>query len=168
MNKLAEQLRQGAGHAWESLSDGWRELSARAGGALTRFLPVSGAADTSHNDHAERRPWSGWALMAADVYDDDDKVVVRIEAPGLRREDFNIEMEGNVLTVRGEKRLDSEVGTGRYRLVQTAYGSFRRDVLLPSLVRADTTLATYRDGVLRIEMVKTEGSRRRRIAVHSA
>ena len=43
--------------------------------------------------------------MAADVFDDDDKVIVRIEAPGVRRDDFNVELNGDVLSVWGEKRF---------------------------------------------------------------
>jgi HSP20 family protein len=141
MTKLAVQLKQGADQAWESLSEGWREPSARASGALTRFWPVSA---------------------------DADKVVVRIEAPGMQREDFNVELNGDVLTVWGEKRVDREATEGRWRVVQCAYGSFRRDVALPVAVKADKTKASYRDGVLRVELPKADESRTRRIAVQTA
>jgi HSP20 family protein len=68
MTKLAEQLKQGADQAWESLSEGWRELSARASGALTRFRPAPAA---KHTAWSERRlaPFGGWAFMAADVFE---------------------------------------------------------------------------------------------------
>lgn len=173
MTKLAEQLKQGADQAWESLAEGWRELSARASGALTRFRPAAaaGPVTTPHTSAAADEgllAFGGWAFMASDVFDDDDKVVVRIEAPGLRREDFNIELHGDALTVWGEKRSDREVSRGRYSVVQCAYGSFRRDVALPVSVKADKTKATYRDGVLRIELPKADGARARRIAVKAA
>lgn len=171
MTKLAEQLKQGADQAWESLAEGWRELSARASGALTRFRPAPPAAPSSPPDASadDGLPaFGGWAFMASDVFDDDDKVVVRIEAPGMRREDFHIELHGDVLTVRGEKRSDREVGRGRYSVVQCAYGSFRRDVAVPVPVKADKTQASYRDGVLRIELPKADGARARRIAVKAA
>jgi HSP20 family protein len=71
---------------------------------------------------------SGWAFMTADVFDDADKLIVRIEAPGMRREDFNVEVDGDVLTVWGEKRIDQEATDGRWRSVQSAYGLFRREV----------------------------------------
>lgn len=164
MTKLAEQLKQGAGQAWESLSEGWRELSARASGALTRFRPHGAAQPDASHDPG----WlatAQWGFMAADVFDDDDRVVVRIEAPGMRREDFNIDLDGDLLSVWGEKRLDRESGSGRYRVVQCAYGSFRRDVALPMPVDADRVKASYRDGVLRIELPKAESARARRIAV---
>lgn len=171
MTKLAEQFKQGADQAWESLAEGWRELSARASGALTRFWPAQSAPEkpTPPTATGEWDPgpvsFGGWAFMAADVFDDDDTVIVRIEAPGLRREDFNIELHGDTLSVWGEKRSDREVRRGRYSVVQCAYGSFRREVVLPTAVQADKTKAHYRDGVLRIELPKTDAARARRIAV---
>ena len=169
MTKLAEQLKQGAGQAWESLSEGWRELSARASSALTRFRPAAPSERSARGaPDDEWLPPSRWAFMAADVFDDDEKLVVRIEAPGMKREDFRIELSGHVLTVSGEKRLDRETRDGRYRVVQCAYGSFRRDVALPVAVKTAQTQASYRDGVLRIELPKADSARPRRIAVHTA
>jgi HSP20 family protein len=172
MTKLAEQLKQGADQAWESLAEGWRELSARASGALTRLRPVpSEAASPSPTTAAPDDgllPFGGWAFMASDVFDDDDKVVVRIEAPGMRREDFNIELDGETLAVWGEKRSDRELGAGRFSVVQCAYGRFRREVALPVPVKADQTRASYRGGVLRIELPKADEARARRIAVKTA
>ena len=167
MTKLAEQLKQGADQAWESLSEGWRELSARASGALTRFRPAP-AADMPPAGNEVRLPFGGWAFMAADVFDGDDKVIVRIEAPGMRREDFNVELHDEVLTVWGDKQFDREATSGRYSIVQCAYGSFRRDVALPVSVKPDKTKASYRDGVLRIEIPKADAARARRIAVKTA
>ena len=166
MTKLVEQLKQGAGQAWQSLSEGWRELSTRASGALTRFLPSAAADSSQASDHALLSP-SRWAFLAADVSDDEEKVIVRLEAPGMRREDFDVQLKGDVLMVRGEKRFDRELelGYGRYRVVQCAYGSFCREVALPVSVQADKTKASYRDGVLRIELPKVEGARARSIAV---
>lgn len=172
MTKLAEHLKQGADRAWESLAEGWRELSARARGAQTRFRPAPASGPVTSPQKAAvpvqgPLPFGGWAFMASDVFDDDDKVVVRIEAPGMRREDFNIELQGDTLTVWGEKRSDREVNRGRYSVVQCAYGSFRRDVALPVAVKADKTKATYRDGVLRVELRKADEARARRIAVNT-
>ena len=173
MIKLAEQLKQGADQAWESLAEGWRELSASASGALTRFRHVPASAPVTSQHEAAAAPdkgplpFGGWAFIASDVFDDDDMVVVRLEAPGMRREDFNIELQGDTLIVWGEKRSDHEVSRGRYSVVQCAYGSFRRDVVLPVAVKADKTKATYRDGVLRIELPKADEARARRIAVRT-
>ena len=168
MTKLAEQIRQGADQAWESLSEGWRELSARASGALTRFwaAPASTENSTAAPQRAGPR-MTGWAFLAADVFESADKVIVRIEAPGMQREDFNVALSGDVLTVWGEKRIDHETTEGQWRVVQSAYGNFRRDVALPMAVQADKTKASYRDGVLRIELPKSDAARPRRIVVQT-
>ena len=169
MTTLAEQLKQGADQARESLSEGWRELSARASGALTRFWadPTSNTPNTSPPQHEGPLPFGGWAFMAVDVFEDDEKVIVRLETPGMRREDFNVELHGNNLTVHGEKQFDRETRQGRYSVVQCAYGSFRRDVRLPAAVKPDKTTATYRDGVLRVELIKSDAARARRIEVQT-
>lgn len=109
-----------------------------------------------------------WAFLAADVFESTDKVIVRIEAPGMKREDFNVSLNGDVLTVWGEKRVDREVAEGQWRVLQSAYGNFRREVSLPAAVQGDKTKARYRDGVLRIELPKADEARPRRIAVQTA
>jgi HSP20 family protein len=173
MTKLAEQIRQSADQAWETLLEGWRELSTRASGALTHFTPKpqSAVGITTHRGGEAQKPLprsNRWAFLAADVFESDDAVVVRIEAPGMQREDFNIALNADVLTIWGEKRIDSESTQGQWRMVQSAYGNFRREVLLPASVKADQTRATYREGVLRIELPKAEEARPRRIAVLTA
>ncbi len=170
MTKLAEQIRQGADQAWESLAEGWRELSTRASGALTRFrsAPQSPANAPAPAQQGAWPRMTRWAFMAADVFEAADKVVVRIEAPGMQREDFNVALDGQVLTVWGEKRFDAEATQGQWRVVQSAYGNFRREVVLPTAVEADKTKAVYRDGVLRVELSKSEAARPRRIAVQTA
>lgn len=160
-------LRHGLEQAVGSLTEGWRELSQRATGALTRFKSSPVPPDDGAPPGGGEMPiTSGWAFLAADVFEDDDKVVVRLEAPGLKREDFEVELHGDLLSVRGEKRFEREIGSGRYRVVQCAYGSFRREVALPVHVQSDKTRATYRDGVLRIEMPKAEGAKATRVDVH--
>lgn len=169
MTKLAEQFKHSADQAWESLSEGWRELSTRASGALTRFWPAPQTTETPAGAAPSTRPrMTGWAFLAADVFETDDTVVVRIEAPGMQREDFNVALNGDVLTVWGEKRIDRDVSEGQWRVVQSAYGNFRRNVVLPVSVLADKTRANYRDGVLRIELPKSDAARPRRIAVQTA
>ena len=111
---------------------------------------------------------TGWAFLAADVFESADQVIVRIEAPGMQRDDFNVALNGDVLTVWGEKRIDRHATGGQWRVVQSAYGNFRRDVVLPTSVQADKTKASYRDGVLRIELPKSDTARPRRIAVQTA
>jgi HSP20 family protein len=168
MTKLAEQIKQGADQAWESLSEGWRELSSRASGALTRFWQAPQSDVNSYSVSDPPRPgMTGWAFLAADVFEGADNVIVRIEAPGMQREDFNVGLNGDMLTISGEKRIDRNVTRGRWHLVQSAYGHFRRTIELPAVVQADKTRASYRDGVLRIELPKSDEAKPRRIAVQT-
>jgi HSP20 family protein len=163
MRPLTDQVRQGAEHAWASLSEGWQGLRARANSALTRFR--RGEQSSATGPDSGRFESGGWGLLAADVRLEDERIVVRIEAPGMNREDLQIDIDSDRLCVRGEKRFDSESRGADYHLVQCAYGSFRREVLLPQPVDAARASASYRDGVLRIEMPRREPGRGRRIQV---
>lgn len=156
---MLNDWKRGLESALGSLSEGWRELRDRASGALVRFRP--GATDSA-DGHAT----SGWGFMAADLSDDDQNVIVRLEAPGMRKDDFGIEVRDDVLVVRGEKRFERENGDSRYHLVQCSYGSFRREIGLPVAVNASLAAATYRDGVLRINLPKREAGRSSAIPVH--
>ncbi|MDR7334565.1 Hsp20/alpha crystallin family protein [Roseateles asaccharophilus] len=177
MSNLAEQLKHGAGQAWESLTEGWRELGARASGALTRFWndaddaqPANAAEDkpTPANRTTGGLPPARWAFMAVDVYGAADKLVVRIEAPGMAQEDFQIEMRSpELLSVLGRKRYDRMHAGSSYALVQCAYGTFRRDIRLPVPVDGERSKASYEAGVLRIELPRRELSSHRRIEVRA-
>ena len=98
-------------------------------------------------------------MLGGDVFEDEQRLVVRIEAPGMRKEDFSIEIGGDTLQVRGEKRFERESTEGRWRVLQCAYGSFQRSVPLPAPVRGEEASASYRDGVLRIDLPKREPGR---------
>jgi HSP20 family protein len=168
MSTLMAPWRQGARHAWASLAQGWHELRERASGALTRFHRSENA---DHKDRADLGEWgetqgAGWGLMAADMRVDDNRIVVRLEMPGMNREDLQIDIDQDRLCVSGEKRVERESGEGSYRLVQCAYGRFERELPLPHPVDAERSRARYRDGVLRIEMPRLEAGHRRRITVH--
>jgi HSP20 family protein len=164
VSNLTEQVRQGAGQALASLSQGWREIKHHANGALTHFRS-SGEKGADGSGDIELPALSSWGFMAADVVDGKDSVVVRLEAPGMSRSDFNIEVVDDTLRVQGEKRIEREFQGDGYRTIQSAYGSFRRDVPLPGAVNVDQAKATYRDGVLRIVLPKVEGAKPRRFSV---
>ncbi|WP_456373393.1 Hsp20/alpha crystallin family protein [Thiolapillus sp.] len=155
-----QQIKSGMSQAWDTLVDGWQQYYRRAANALTRFRH----GDTEDERELARRS-SGWGVLAAEVYDDDDKVVVRVEAPGMNAEDFDIEVVENYLVIRGQKSIRKEHGTGRYHVLECAYGSFERALPLPEDVLADQASASYKRGVLRIELPKSSSARRRRIDV---
>ena len=165
--KAFSELKQGLESAWESLAEGWQHLSERTSNALTRFKPTERSAPQAVSAEADLFPLRApiWALMAGEVFEDERHVVVSLEAPGLESGDFNVEVTGDELVVRGEKRFSREAGEGRYRVLECAYGSFHRAFRLPSPVVADKAKASYRNGVLRIELPKSESARPRVVSV---
>ena len=109
-----------------------------------------------------------WGLLAAEVRDEPHQVVVRIEAPGMSEEDFDIEVYQDALVVRGEKRLQREQTQGEYFVMECAYGSFERTIVLPAAVDDAHAKATYKRGVLRVELPKAAVARARRVPVNRA
>jgi HSP20 family protein len=166
MMKMNE-LKLGFGSLWESMAEGWQRLRESAAGALTRFRPgeKSNLPPPMEVDDQTYLPSNGWSMLGGDVFEDERRLVVRIEIPGMSKQDFDLEVLDDVLVVRGEKRFERESSEGRWRVLQCAYGSFLRSVPLPVKVRADQAKATYRDGVLRIELPKVEPGKPKRITV---
>ena len=157
------QLRDGLNQAWENLMDGWQRLYRRAAKAITRFTPSPAKSDSNTRDLAQRN--AGWGVLAAEVRDDDDKIFVRLEAPGMDKADFDLQVVDGYLVIRGEKRIEQERTQGRYHITECAYGSFERAIPLPSDVEANKASARYRNGVLHVELPKTRQARRRRLSV---
>lgn len=166
MNTLTKQFKQGAEHAWTSLAEGWRDLRSRASGALTRFRRDDQAPTDTSSSALGGFGAMDWGLMAADIRVDDDRIVVRLEAPGMNREDLHIDVDRDRLSVWGEKLYDSATREGDYHMVQCAYGRFHRDLALPKPVDPERATANYRDGVLRVELPRLERGHGRRIIVH--
>lgn len=109
------------------------------------------------------------ALMRApetDVVETEREIRVVTEMPGLKRESIEVDVENNVLTVRGEKREERTEGQeGKYHLAERRYGTFSRSFVLPRDVDAENIQARFEDGVLTVVIPKSEKARRRRIAV---
>ena len=164
------QLRQGLGQVWDNVVEGWRSLTQRASSAITRFsLPGKFEKSSDERALAETRQRNvGWGALAAEVFDDSKRVIVRVEAPGMKRGNFDIEVVDDILIIRGEKRIERESSLGQYHMVECAYGSFERAIPLPAPVDYNRAKAKYQKGVLRIELpkLKKTESRYRRIPIN--
>ena len=101
-------------------------------------------------------PSHGWSMLGGDMFEDERRLVVRLEVPGMEKDEFDIEVLDDALVVSGEKRFERERTEGRYRMLECAYGSFRRVVPLPMPARADHSKASYEQGVLKIELTKAK------------
>lgn len=99
----------------------------------------------------EEREW----LPAIEVFDKEDKLVVKAELPGMKEEDIDISVVGDTLTIRGERKAESEVREEDYYYCERSYGSFSRSMSLPSHVDAGKIEASYEDGILEVALPKT-------------
>lgn len=158
-----EDIRQGLSSFLDQVGEGWQHLRQSASSALTRFKPGEATNMPSRGeiDDMFYLPSAGWSMLGGDLFESENQLVVRLEIPGMSKDDLSIEVQDNILRVSGEKRFEREESEGRYRVLQCAYGSFRRMVPLPVEVEAEQARASYRDGVLRIVLPKSQAARPR-------
>ncbi len=151
-----DTFKENLGSFWESLADGWRQLTQSASTALTRFRAgdKTNLPSREQIDDINFTPSRSWAVVGGDLFEDEHRLVVLLELPGVDKHDLNLEVRGDSLVVSGEKRFAHEATEGRWRVMQRAYGAFHRSVPLPLPVRAEQAKASYRDGVLRVELPK--------------
>lgn len=151
-----ESFKDSVSSLWDNLAEGWKHLTQSAAGALTRFRPgeTTDLPARSDVDDAFYLPSRSWSMLGGDVFEDERRVVVRLEVPGMEKQDLTIEARDDALIISGEKRFERESTEGRWRVMQCAYGSFRRVVPLNVPVVADQASARYRNGVLRVELPK--------------
>jgi HSP20 family protein len=101
-----------------------------------------------------------------DIYENDKhEIVLRAELPGLKREDLDIRVENNTLTLRGERKRDTEVKQESYHRVERVYGAFSRSFSLPTTVNTEQVTAAFVDGVLTITLPMREEAKPRQIQV---
>jgi len=112
--------------------------------------------------------WGGrqesW-LPAVDVFDNKDAVVLKAELPGMNPDDIQIEVEDNVLTLKGERKFEETLDEERYYRDERRYGSFQRSLALPQGVKADEIQANYDDGILTVTVPKAEEEKPKKIEV---
>ena len=102
---------------------------------------------------------------SVDIFENKDEIVLEAELPGMNREDFELTIENNVLTLRGERRFEKKDEADNYHRVERAYGSFTRSFTLPQTVTAENATAEYKNGVLRVVLRKREEVKARRIEI---
>jgi HSP20 family protein len=129
-----------------------------------RMNRIWGAAyDRGQDDVTSRGSW----LPPVDIYETPShEIVLKAEAPGLRREDIDLTVENNTLTIRGERKKDEAIPEDRYHRVERGFGPFSRSFTLPSTVDAGRVRAEYRDGVLTVTLPMREEARPRQIQVN--
>lgn len=103
---------------------------------------------------------------AVDMFDNDDKIVIKAELPGMSKKDFSVDVKDRVLTLSGQRSYDNEVKEENYYRRERTYGKFKRAFHLPADVDADNIKAEFKDGILKVEIPKPEAQKPKQITVH--
>ncbi len=102
---------------------------------------------------------------AVDVYETDQELVVKVELPGVKKENVEVSIRDNALHIRGEKKEEKEEKTETYHRVERVYGKFERVLPLPADVKVESAKAEFKDGVLEIRIPKAEGAKEKKIEI---
>ena len=101
-----------------------------------------------------------------DIYDSEKAIVVNAELPGVSKESITLDVKGNILTLKGERKSDAEVSKENYYRMERCFGTFERAFTLPSTVDPGKITANFKDGVLKIEIPKPEGKKPKQISIN--
>lgn len=162
LKQAGKQIGRELNRAWDNLAEGWRELLSRSSNALTHFSRDKEADEAQQTALAT---FPNWSLLAGEVEETEKDVLVRVEVPGMNKEDCSITIEGNVLKLSGEKHMERETHDSNYHLMERAYGAFQRTIPLPRNVDSDMAEASYKNGVLTVRLPKKAAENTRSIPV---
>ncbi len=146
---------------------------------LGRWEPLADMAEI-HRDmdraFGEFFGWTPFSMVAAegawsplvDIHETKDGILVKAELPGVKQEDIQVSIVGDTLTLKGERKRETEVKEDQYHRIERSYGAFQRSLVLPSVVDSTGVKATYRDGVLQILLPKKEEAKPKEIKIETA
>jgi HSP20 family protein len=101
-----------------------------------------------------------------DIYEDEKKVLLKLEVPGLEEKDLDVSVENNTLTVKGERKFEKEEKEENFHRIERRYGSFFRAFTLPSTVDTEHVKADYHNGILKLELGKKPEAQPKQIKVN--
>lgn len=132
---------------------------------LTRFDPFA-ELNRFHRGVSRGVEGNVWS-PAVDIFEDKESIQVRAELPGVKNDDVKIDVENNILTLHGERKLENEDKRDNYHRVERFYGSFTRQFMLPRTVDAEHIDARLESGVLTVRLPKKAEVKPRSITVKS-
>jgi HSP20 family protein len=109
---------------------------------------------------------TGSFAPAVDVYEDEHKVTLKLEIPGVDQNDVDIRVENNTLSVRGERKFEKEEKEENFHRIERRYGSFARSFSLPTTLDSEKIQANYENGVLKLEIAKRAEAKPKQIKVN--
>jgi len=147
--------------------------------SLARWDPFAEMADLRREmdqvfgEFFGRTPFSMAATEAiwsplVDIHETKDAFLLMAELPGVKQEDVEVSVEGDTLTLKGERKREAEVKEDQYHRIERSYGRFERSILLPSVVDPNRVKATYRDGVLEVQLPKKEEAKPKAVKIEAA
>lgn len=135
--------------------DPYREFSRLFGGTTA----------PARRDREEEMSLGAW-VPPVDIHEDKEKLVLTAELPGFKQDQIEIQLEGGVLTIRGDRKFEEEKTNGKnYHRVERSYGQFVRSFTLPNNVDRESVRASFSDGLLNIEIPKREEAKPRKIRI---
>ena len=139
----------------------WREMNTLQH-RLNHLLADSFFQPSRSEDELSLGTWH----PVVDMYDEDDRIIIKAELPGMEKKDISVDVKDRVLTLSGERNYDDEVKEENYYRRERAYGKFQRSFSLPADVNSDNIKADFKDGLLKIEVPKPEKQKPKEITVH--
>ena len=122
-----------------------------------------------HDMNGDNDPLAAASFVpAVDIYEDPQKVVLKLEVPGIEEKDLDVRVENHTLTVKGERKFETEEKEENFHRIERRYGSFVRSFTLPASVNSDEVAATSADGVLSISLAKKPEAKPKQIQVQVA
>ncbi|MGO8710197.1 MAG: Hsp20/alpha crystallin family protein [Terracidiphilus sp.] len=122
-----------------------------------------------HNMSGEDDPLAAASFVpAVDIYEDPQKVVLKLEVPGIDQKDLDVRVENHTLTVKGERKFEAEEKEQNFHRIERRYGSFYRAFTLPSTVDTESVGASYNAGVLKLELKKKPEAQPKQIEIMAA
>ena len=107
---------------------------------------------------------STWA-PAVDIFETAENIVMKAELPGVSRENIDIQVRDNTLTLKGERKFEREVKDENYLRIERSYGAFQRAFSLPTVIQQDKIEAVFKDGVLEVMLPKAEEAKPKQVKV---
>jgi len=107
-------------------------------------------------------------VPAVDIYEDAQKVMLKLEVPGIDQKDLDVRVENHTLTVKGERKFETEEKEQNFHRIERRYGSFYRAFTLPSTVDTESVAASYNAGVLKLELKKKPEAQPKQIQISVA
>jgi HSP20 family protein len=121
--------------------------------------------EVSFPNRSDQSALTTW-VPAVDIYETENELVLKADLPDINEKDLDIQIENNMLTIRGERKFEQKVNEDNFLRIERTYGSFSRSFSLPSTVNKEAIKADYRNGVLTVELPKRAEAKPKQVKIN--